>query len=174
MVSQHEVLVNRESKSVTDVRHDFGLLDRINPQFTLEVLVEFDEISGVARVFNDDRHDRVRHLGVVNHRHESGCSRRNLSDCRRRWFCLWCGFCRRGRLWGSTCHALDVADHVIERRVIGQDEIFVHRETEAVTDVGHDFGLLDRINTKFAFEVLVQFNEVRWVTGVVHHHLNDG
>ena len=39
-------------------------------------------------------------------------------------------------------------------------------------DVCHDFGLFYRINAQLAFEVLVEFNEVGRIAGVVNHHLN--
>ena len=68
VVGEHEVFVDGKAKSVTDVGHDFGLLHRVNTQFTFEVLVEFNEICGVTRVFNDDRYDGRRHFGVVDHR----------------------------------------------------------------------------------------------------------
>ena len=68
MVSEHEVLVNGEREFVADIGHDFRLLHRINAQFALEVLVEFNEISRIPRVFNHNGHDRGRHFSVVNHR----------------------------------------------------------------------------------------------------------
>ena len=53
---------------VSDVRHDFGLLHRINAQLTLKVLVEFNEIGRIPGVVNNDRNNGSGHLGVVNGR----------------------------------------------------------------------------------------------------------
>ena len=61
---------------------------------------------------------------------------------------------------------------MIERWVVGQQEIFVHWEVEDGANVGHDFGLLDRVNAQFAFEVLVEFDEILWVPGVLDHDLD--
>ena len=90
------------------------------------------------------------------------CSRRR---CRcRRWRC---------RSAASARHPLDVTHHVVERRVVREQEVLVHWEREARSDVGHDLGLLDRVNAKFTLEVLVHFDEVSRVAGVLHddrHH----
>ena len=80
----------------------------------------------------------------------------------------------RHRSSGRTaCHPLDVANHVVEGRVVGQDEIFVHRESELVADVRHDLGLFHRINPQFTFQILVQFDEISGIARVFHHHGHD-
>ena len=43
---------------------------------------------------------------------------------------------------------------MIQRWVVGQQEIFVHWEVEDGANVGHDLGLLDRVNAQLALEVL--------------------
>ena len=181
VVGQHEVLVNRKRELVTDVSHDFGLLHRVNAQFTFQVLIEFNEISGVARVFDHNGHHRGGHLSIVNDRGWGRCwcggrcrnvLRRDRGSglSRRRG-----GGCWRGGRSNTAIprHALNVANHVIERRIISQHEIFVDGESEAFTDVRHDFGLLHRVNAQLSFEILVQFNKVRRVTGMVDNNLDD-
>ena len=61
---------------------------------------------------------------------------------------------------------------MIERRIVCEDEIFVHGQTKLLPDIGHDFRLLHRVNAQFAFKVLVEFNKVRRITGVVNHDFN--
>jgi hypothetical protein len=68
MVGENKVLVNGQPEFVSDVRHDFGLLHRINAQLTLKVLVEFNEIGRIPGVVNNDRNNGSGHLGVVNGR----------------------------------------------------------------------------------------------------------
>ena len=81
------------------------------------------------------------------------------------------GGCGRGRRrWGASFHALDVADHVIQRRVVCEDKVLVNGQTEFVPDVRHDFRLLDRVNAQLSLKVLVEFNEVRRVARVFNHH----
>ena len=63
---------------------------------------------------------------------------------------------------------------MVERGVIGKNEILVHRQAKLVADIGHDLGLLDCINAQLTFEVLVEFNEVGRIAGVVHHDLDHG
>ena len=177
VVGQHEVLVNRKRELVADVRHDFGLLHRVNAQFTFQILIEFNEISGIARVFDHNGHHRGGHLSIVNDRY---CCRCRCGDVLRRDRDKRSsrgrgGGCRRGRRSNAAIsrHALNVANHVIERRIISQHEIFVDGEAEAFTDVRHDFGLLHRVNAQLSFEILVQFNKVSRVTGMVDHNLDD-
>ena len=67
---------------------------------------------------------------------------------------------------------MDVANHVIERWIVCEDEIFVHGQTKLLTDIGHDFSLLHRVNAQFALKVLVKFNKVCRITGVVNHDFN--
>ena len=178
MVSEHEVLVNGEREFVADIGHDFRLLHRINAQFALEVLVEFNEISRIPRVFNHNGHDRGRHFSVVNHGRRwgrSGCSRlnRGFSLQRRGFGSRSGGWCRWSHWSAITGHSLDVADHVIEGWIVCQHEILVHGKTEPFTDVRHDFGLFHRINAQFTLEVLIEFNKVRRVASVLDHDLND-
>ena len=78
-----------------------------------------------------------------------------------------------GQTASSARHPLDVAHHVVERRVVREQEVLVHGQREARPDVGHDLGLLDRVNAKFTLKVLVHFDEVSRVAGVLHddrHH----
>ncbi len=71
-------------------------------------------------------------------------------------------------------HALNVANHVVQGRIVGQNEILVHRQAEVRANIGHDFGLLDRINAEFALQILVQLDEICGVASVVDHDLDDG
>ena len=61
---------------------------------------------------------------------------------------------------------------MVQGGVVCKDEILVHRQGEAISDFGHDFRLLHRVNTQFAFEVLVHFYEISRIAGVVHHNRN--
>ena len=63
---------------------------------------------------------------------------------------------------------------MIECGVIGENEILVNGQAKLVSNVGHNLGLLDRINAQFTFEVLVEFNEVGRIASVVHHDFNHG
>ena len=71
-----------------------------------------------------------------------------------------------------ACHPLNVADHVVQGRVVSEDEILVHGKGEAFANFGHDFGLLDRVNAEFALEVLVEFNEIGRVPRMADNHFN--
>ena len=53
--------------------------------------------------------------------------------------------------------------------MVGQNEVLIDRESEAVTDFSHDFSLLHRINAQLTFEVLVHLDEIGRVPGVVDH-----
>ena len=76
MVGQNEVLVDWESKAVPDFSHNFGLLDRINPQLTFEVLVHLNEIGRVPGVVDHDRDEDVLDVAVRTRRNSrsGGCS----------------------------------------------------------------------------------------------------
>ena len=63
---------------------------------------------------------------------------------------------------------------MIERGVVGEHEIFVHGQAKPFPNVRHDLGLFDRINAEFPFQILVEFNEIGRVAGVVHHDVDDG
>ena len=126
MVGENEVLVDGQSKAVTDFCHDFGLLHRINAQLSLEVLVHLNEVSRITRVVN---HHGDQHLFDVS----MGAGRDNgdRNGCRSG---CWgrrnsrCGYRRRRRCSGATAlHSLNVADHVVQRRVVGQHEVLVDR-----------------------------------------------
>ena len=70
-------------------------------------------------------------------------------------------------------HALNVANHVVQRRVISQNKVFIDGQAELISNVSHDFGLFDRVNTQFTFEILIQFNEIGRIAGVFHHDGHD-
>ena len=58
--------------------------------------------------------------------------------------------------------------------MVGQDEVFVDGKGETLPNVRHNFRLLHRVDAQFALKVLVQFNKISRVAGVVNHHINDG
>ena len=173
VICQNKILVDGEVEPVPDVRHDFGLLDRVNAEFPLEVLVEFNEICGVPCMLDHHGNHGFGHGSVIHRFSGCRCWRRS----RRRGFIAWCGWCGRG--WGrlgsrpSSRHLLDVSNHVIEGWIISENEIFVDGEIEAISDLRHDFSLLNRINAELALKVLVQFDEVGGIPGVVDNDLNN-
>ena len=61
---------------------------------------------------------------------------------------------------------------MVQRGVVGKNEILVHRQGESVPDFGHDFRLFDRVNAQFTLKVLVHLNEISRIAGVVHHYGN--
>ena len=67
-------------------------------------------------------------------------------------------------------HFDDVSREMIQCRVVGKDEILVNRQAKSIPNLGHDFGLLDRINAEFTFEVLIHFDEVSGIASMAHHH----
>ena len=74
----------------------------------------------------------------------------------------------------AALHARQVRQHVVERRMVGEHEVLVHRQREPVTKRCHDFGLLDRINAQFTLKVLVHFDELCRVSCVFDDHFNHG
>ena len=68
---------------------------------------------------------------------------------------------------------LDVSNHMIQGRVVGQDKILIDREVEPVPNIGHDFGLFDGVNTQFTFEVLVKFHKVCRIASMIDNDLNN-
>ncbi len=118
VVGENEILVDGQTKPVTNLSHNFRLFHGINAQFPFEVLVEFNEVSGITGMAYHHRNQNVLNLGT-----------RTL-DCRRRRGGLggrWCfdqGFWSRGRFIGRcrgrrlTFHSLDVANHVVQRRMV--------------------------------------------------------
>ena len=62
----------------------------------------------------------------------------------------WAAVGGAGEDEGASFHALDVADHVIQRRVVCEDKVLVNGQTEFVPDVRHDFRLLDRVNAQLS------------------------
>ena len=48
----------QEGKDLSNVDHDFCLLDCINTKFALEVLIHFNEISGITCMFDNDLNER--------------------------------------------------------------------------------------------------------------------
>ena len=176
MVSQNKVLIHRQTKSVANVGHDLRLLDRINAQFAFQVLIEFDEVGGIARVLDHNLDHGADHVSIVHHRrrgghgHSNGGCGRFGSGGRRFSRRRGGGRCRRLR---SVRHALDVTDHVVQRWIVSKHEILVNGQGEASANIGHDLRLLDRVNAQFPFQVLVKFNKVGRITGVLDHDVND-
>ena len=68
----------------------------------------------------------------------------------------------------ATFHLDDVSREMVEGRMVCENKVFVDGQTETVAYFSHDFGLLHRIDTQLAFEVLVHFNEILGVPRVVH------
>ena len=141
MVREQEVLVDGQREAGSDVSHDLGLLDRIDAQFSLEVLIHLDEISRVARVLNDhgnNRLDQVTSIGCGDGSWSDGCFQRGGFRFSRRRFGGRCGCTwslRRSIIcWGGSTalHACQVRQHVVERWMIREHEILVHREREPV------------------------------------------
>ncbi len=95
MVGKHEIFVHGQSKAVANVRHDFGLLDGVNAEFALQILVQLDEICGIARVVDHNFHHNCLHGGIVNRCQGTG-SRACRCRCRRRWCNRRWSRCRRG------------------------------------------------------------------------------
>ena len=60
----------------------------------------------------------------------------------------------------ATLHALDVANHVVQRWMVGENKVLVNGKSKLVSNVRHDFGLLHCVNTQLTLKVLVEFNEV--------------
>ena len=75
VVGKHEVLVNGQGEAVANVRHDLGLFHGVNAEFTLQILVQFNEVSRVAGVFDHDLNDGLRHRSVVHRRSSRGGNR---------------------------------------------------------------------------------------------------
>ena len=63
---------------------------------------------------------------------------------------------------------------MVQGWIVGQNEVLVHRQAESFTDLGHDLSLLHGVNAQLPFEVLVQFNKVGGVAGVIDDDLNHG
>ena len=177
MIGQNEILIHREGKSVTDFSHDFGLLHRVNTQLTFEVLVHLDEIGRVSCVVNHDRNEHLLDVAMGTRRNSRSGRDGGFGRRRSGWFdsrSLCAGRCsNRCRSGSATFHALDVTDHVVQRRMIGQDEVLVDGKGEFVANIGHDFRLLHRINAQFTLEVLVEFNEISRIPRVFNHNGHD-
>ena len=80
-----------------------------------------------------------------------------------------------GAAGGASClfrtehghlHALDVANHVVQRWMVGENKVLVTGKSKLVSNVRHDFGLLHCVNAQSHFKVLVEFNEVGRIPGV--------
>ena len=127
------------------VDHDLGLLDRINAQFTFQILVQFNEVCRISGVLDNDIDDLLRHRFIG---YRCCCNRSNGLRCfgdRRRWIRLshW-SRCYNRRF--PTLHSLDVTNHVIQCWMFCEYEGFIHGEIELLTNIDHDLCLLDRIN----------------------------
>ena len=87
------------------------------------------------------------------------------------WFLFgyWCrGRCRRL----ATGHPLNICNHMIQCRVVSKNKFLIHWQTELLTDVSHDFSLLDGINPEFSFQVLIEFYKVCRVSCVLDNHVD--
>ena len=162
VLGENERFVDGEAVEISQLRHDFGLFDRINAEFTLEVLIQFDEIFRIAGVFDNHRN----HLGFnIQIRVEL------LDDLNGGW-CdgFHHGFNSR---WCCSLSLTEIDNHVIERGVLGENEGFVDGEAVEISQFRHDLGLFDRVNAEFTLEVLIQFNEVGWVARVFDDDRDD-
>ena len=56
--------------------------------------------------------------------------------------------------------------------MVGEHEILVHRQGEAIAQRCHDFRLFDGINAEFAFEVLVHLDEFSRIAGMLDDHFD--
>ena len=54
VLTQHERLVHGQAVEVPKLSHNLGLLDRVNPEFTFQVLIQFDEVSRVTRMLDNN------------------------------------------------------------------------------------------------------------------------
>ena len=62
---------------------------------------------------------------------------------------------------------------MIESRVLTQHERFVHRKTVEVSELSHNLSLLHRVNSEFSLQVLIQLNEICWITSMLYHDFDD-
>ena len=175
MFGKKEVFIDWKIEQLANVDHDFGLLDRINTEFTFQILIQFNKISRIPSMLDDHIDDLLCHCIIIDW---SGIQwlyfcRNFLRNLWRWFFDRLLRFClRNGNACFATLHSLNVSNHMIQGWVLRKNECFVNREIEMLSNVNHDFCLLDRINTEFTFQILVQFNEVRWVTGVFDDDIN--
>ena len=66
MICENKVFVHGQPKGVADFGHDFGLFDRVNPEFALQVLVQFNEVGRIARMSHHNGHHGFGHACVLN------------------------------------------------------------------------------------------------------------
>ena len=81
VVGENKVLIHGEVEPVANIGHDLSLLHRINAQFSFEVLVQFDKVSGITRVIDNNFDDGCNHAFVVHCNATGGGNWR--SHCRR-------------------------------------------------------------------------------------------
>ena len=168
VLTQHERLIHGQAVEVPKLSHNLGLLDRVNSEFTFQVLIQFDEVSRVTRVLDNDLDNLGGNIPIL------GCNR-----CCRSWrfgqelgfeFLNRRGFCHRYRFGGTRTQ---VGNHVIQRGVLTQHERLIHGQAVEVPKLSHNLGLLDRVNSEFTFQVLIQFDEVSRVTRVLDNDLDN-
>ena len=80
------------------------------------------------------------------------------------------GFGHRNRFGGIRTQ---VGNHVIQRGVLTQYERLVHWKAVEIPKLSHNLGLLYRVNSEFTFQVLIQFDEVCGVTGMLDNDLDN-
>ena len=172
MLREQEVLIDRETEQFTNVDHDFCLLDGVYTQLAFQVLIKFDKIGGIAGVLDDNVDHLLRHCFIRNWSCFDCSSLRCFNDgfsCR----CCCLNHWRRSRDGNlSTLHALDIANHMVQGWMFCKNEGFVHWQVEVLANIDHDFCLLDRINTKFTFKILIKFYKISGITCVLDDHID--
>ena len=84
MVGQDKILVHGQIETVSDVGHDFGLLHGVDAEFTFQILVQLNKISGITGVVHDHLNDGGNGVAVVDGRRRgSGFDGLRRGD--RRW-----------------------------------------------------------------------------------------
>ena len=49
---------------LTYIDHDLCLFDRVNPEFSFKILIKFDKVCWIARMFDNHVDDRLNHIAA--------------------------------------------------------------------------------------------------------------
>ena len=150
IVLQLQLLVGRKVEALAKFRHQLGLLHRVDAQVRLHVQIQLQHLGRISGARAHQRHHLVGHWARVLNR----LGRNNGS----RWRC---GYGRGVRL--------HVTDHVAQRRVILQLQLLVGRQVEALTQLGHQLGLLHRVDAQVGLHIEVQLQHLGRIPGAGAH-----
>ena len=169
VVREPEVRVLLQGVDLANLGHDLGLLHRVDTQIGLQLELRLDLVRFVARALTQHLHHRS--IGDL------------LAHARRDGRRRWCG-CRRSdgrrglRRSRSPCAALQrgaldhVARQILKRRVVREPEVRVLLQGVDLANLGHDLGLLHRVDTQIGLQLELRLDLVRFVARALTQHLH--